>query len=351
MSTKTSLVITSIAAPNYQLKEYAAKCLDSGFSFILIGDVSSPAKFELDGCSFFSIADQEKMQFSLAQKIPKKHYARKNLGYLEAISQRVDVIRETDDDNAPLPEFWNAPVSSPDAYCLSDQGWLNVYKHFSKENVWPRGFPLDEVLKKFPDLALANNESVYCPVQQGLANLNPDVDAVYRLVLPLPFNFDEAHPLALGKNTWCPFNSQNTSWFSDAFPLLYLPSYCSFRMTDIWRSLVVQRICWENNWHVLFHQATVYSERNDHDLMKDFADEISGYLNNRKIADELTKISLKKGKEFLGENLFLCYEKMVEMKLIDKKELELLNCWLDDLNSIALINNTRDLINQNISAY
>jgi hypothetical protein len=34
---------------------------------------------------------------------------------------------------------------------------------------------------------------------------------------------------------------------------------------------------WENGWHILFHGATVRQERNDHDLMRDFADEIPGY--------------------------------------------------------------------------
>ena len=28
-----------------------------------------------------------------------------------------------------------------------------------------------------------------CPIQQGLADRNPDVDAIYRLILPLPFSF------------------------------------------------------------------------------------------------------------------------------------------------------------------
>ena len=55
------------------------------------------------------------------------------------------------------------------------------------------------------------------------------------------------------------------------YPLLYLPAYCSFRMTDIWRSFVAQRIAWENGWRLLFHGPTMEQERNVHDLMKDFA--------------------------------------------------------------------------------
>ena len=48
-------------------------------------------------------------------------------------------------------------------------------------------------------------------------------------------------------------------------------------MTDIWRSFVAQRILQENDWAVLFHAPTVSQERNEHDLMRDFADEVPGY--------------------------------------------------------------------------
>jgi hypothetical protein len=75
-----------------------------------------------------------------------------------------------------------------------------------------------------------------------LADENPDVDAIYRLTLPLPIIFNKANNVALGNNSFCPFYSQNRTWFKEAFPLLYLSSHCSFRMTDIWRSFVAQRI-------------------------------------------------------------------------------------------------------------
>src|SRR5205807_7157091 len=132
-----------------------------------------------------------------------------------------------------------------------------------------------------------NLKLLNCPIQQGLSDENPDVDAIYRMANPLPVLFDKANSVSLGKNSWCPFNSQNTTWFKEAFPLLYLPSYCSFRMTDIWRSFVAQRIAWTCGWSILFHQSTVRQDRNDHNLMTDFKDEISGYSNNALICKSL----------------------------------------------------------------
>ena len=178
---------------------------------------------------------------------------------------------------------------------------------------------------------IANVDS---PIQQGLADENPDIDAIYRLILPLPVKFDKHENIALGINSWCPFNSQNTTWFKEAFPLLYLPSYCSFRMTDIWRSFVAQRIAWTCGWNVMFHTSTVRQERNDHNLMMDFSDEISGYLNNGRIASELQNLNLKSGIDNITDNLINCYQLLINMNLVNKSELTLVELWVEAINSL-----------------
>ncbi len=101
---KKALVITSIASPNAVLKAHALGAKANNIDFIVIGDTKSPEKFELDGCRFLSIDDQEKLNFRLAKILPKRHYARKNLGYL--LAKDHDVIIETDDDNFPYYTYW-----------------------------------------------------------------------------------------------------------------------------------------------------------------------------------------------------------------------------------------------------
>ena len=101
--------------------------------------------------------------------------------------------------------------------------------------------------------------------------------------------------------------------------------------SDIWRSFVAQRIFDENNWKVLFHKATVYQKRNEHNLLKDFTEEIPGYLNNHQIITELEKLHLKSGEKFLCDNLLTCYDALINMKLIEEKVMELLNAWINDL--------------------
>ena len=330
MSAKAALVITSIAAPNEALKKYAHLAKANNIGFILIGDTKSPADFSLNGCDFWSIERQKNSQSDLAGQLPVKHYSRKNFGYLQAIKQGAEIIVETDDDNLPYENFLNFFSENLTAECVENTGWHNVYNHFTDKKIWPRGFPLEKVLINNKRAATIS-KSVSCPIQQGLANDNPDVDAVYRLTYPLPIQFEKNKKIALGKNTWCPFNSQNTVWYKQAFPLLYLPSYCSFRMTDIWRSFVAQRIAWENNWNILFYSPTVWQERNEHNLMKDFEDEISGYLNNDKISKALALLELKQGPQYLGDNLMKCYSKLIEMNLINEKEIKLLELWLKEI--------------------
>ena len=150
----------------------------------------------------------------------------------------------------------------------------------------------------------------------------------------MPIKFDKSDNIALGHNTYCPFNSQNTTWFREAFPLLYLPSHCSFRMTDIWRSFVAQRIAWTCGWSILFHQSTVWQERNEHNLMNDFRDEISGYNNNAQIVKVLTELDLKNGIENISENMKLCYNALIELGFVGQQESMLLDAWLKDINSI-----------------
>jgi len=152
--------------------------------------------------------------------------------------------------------------------------------------------------------------------------------------LPLPQSFQKDHQIALTKGSWCPFNSQNTTWWKDAFELLYLPAYCSFRMTDIWRSFIAQRIAWLNGWAILFHGPTMIQQRNVHNLLRDFNDEIPGYLHNSEIREALESLPLQAGIEKIGDNLKVCYEKLVSMSLIGQEELALLDAWIEDIRGL-----------------
>jgi hypothetical protein len=328
---KVSIVVTSIFSPNRSLFTLAEGAKRNNWEFIIVGDVSSPKDFSLDGVQYFDIPMQQNLEFKFAALCPERHYSRKNIGYLIAMANGSNVIVETDDDNIPNTEFWLPRQKVVLGNLVTGSNWANIYNLFTDEKIWPRGFPLEAIHHGMPSVG-ATTEELESPIQQGLADVNPDVDAIFRMTQPLPITFRKEGNFLLQKGVWCPFNSQNTTWFKEAFPLLYLPSFCSFRMTDIWRSFVAQRIIWECGWGVIFHNATVWQERNEHNLLRDFEQEIPGYMNNEKIKVLLANLALKRGVSEIGDNMLVCYEELIRNRIIsDSKELTLLNAWLEDI--------------------
>lgn len=337
---KTSLIITTIGSLNKALREYGELCSRNNVEFIVIGDKKTKPELQelftvfqneqrFPG-GYYSAEQQQEMSFRTASVLPFNHYTRKNIGYLLAAKNHAEVITETDDDNFPLQNYGFTFSKEISGSMVSHIGWVNVYKYFTSEHIWPRGFPLDLVNTEIPPLGETKN--VYSPIQQYLADKNPDVDAVYRLVINKELDFNVLkNNIVLDQYTWCPFNSQNTVWFKEVFPLLYLPSTCSFRMTDIFRSYIAQRLLWTVGGHLSFGNSSVYQDRNEHSLIKDFQDEISGYLNDKKIIQLLTNLDLKSGIDHLPENLLRSYRTLVENKILQEQELVILDAWLQDL--------------------
>jgi hypothetical protein len=331
----TFLVVTSVSKPTKAMRKIAERAILNKVAFLCVGDRKSPENYELPGCKFISLNEQLETGFELAGLCLENHYARKNIGYLMAIRAGAEKIVETDDDNNPLSSFWEQKSIQLEGRFIEDAGWSNPYSYFSDEVIWPRGFPL-EYIQSIRERKSHRTSKLVCPVQQGLANGDPDVDAVFRLTRALPFTFDNNVPIILGNNCWSPFNSQNTIWWRTAFPLMYLPSYCSFRMTDIWRSFVAQACMWANGWHVAFLAPTVFQERNKHNLLRDFEEEIPGYLNNDYIVKALMKLHLKPGEKNLFKNLKKCYSVFIEAGLIKQQEIKLLNAWQQDLSKAGI---------------
>ena len=339
MNPTTTIVVTTIQEPTDCMQTLAHRARAHQLQWIVIGDRKGPSQFTLAPAEFISIEQQKELPFRLARLLPEKHYARKNLGYLLAISRGSDCIYETDDDNAPT-DSWCIRSVETDAHRLerrSEVPWVNVYAAYSSELIWPRGLPLDHIRRPFaedfqisPTLVRAT-----APIQQGLANGAPDVDAIWRLALDHDITFDDSPSILLPRGVWCPFNSQNTWWWKEAFPLLYLPSHCSFRMTDIWRSFVAQRCLWELGYELEFHHADVRQLRNEHNLMRDFDQETVGYLRNEEIRQILESCNLSSGRSSAKDNLFRCYEALVQKRIFGEEEFGLLEAWLDDCPSVG----------------
>ena len=332
----TSLVVTTINPPTEAMRSLAAGANEHGIRFVVVGDKKSPSGYELDGAEYLDLEAQLATGFEFAADCPTGHYGRKNIGYLRAMAAGAEVILETDDDNYPHPAFFEPRQRQVAAPSPNKQGWVNVYRYFSPAGddtvIWPRGYPLD--LAQVPNPPLSPQADHDCPIQQGLADDDPDVDAVYRMTGRLPHKFASDRSVVFGDGVWCPFNSQSTTWFREAFQVMYLPLHCSIRMTDIWRGFVAQRIAWANGWSVLFKSPDVWQVRNDHDLMVDFVDEVPGYLHNREIAARMAALPIEAGQDALADGLRRCWSLLVDMDLVGVEELPLLDAWLRDTDRL-----------------
>jgi len=337
---KECCVITTIAPPTPSVILLAERLGQFGATMIIVGDRKGPERYDIDHAQvdFLPLSRQQTGPFELGRLLPTDHYARKNVGYLQAIAGGATLIYETDDDNAPAANWQMRPekvqnlrvVPSP---APDQQRWVNIYRYFSSENIWPRGFPLDLLSVQAPE-AEVNQESVNTPIQQGLVDKSPDVDAIWRLTQDRNFRFEAAPSVLLQPGNWCSFNTQSTWWWPEAYPLLYIPSYCSFRMCDIWKSFIAQRCLWEMGGGVVFHAAEVIQERNVHNLMRDFQDEIPGYLGNRRFAEVLSSLALAPGKGNAANNLIRCYEALQNAGLFPGEEMTLVRAWVTDLEKL-----------------
>ncbi len=328
-----AIIMTTINHPTEAVKKIAQFCTD--WQFIVVADKKTPREWNWQGVEFLSVQDQLNFDSAFAKECPFNHYARKNIGYLKAIRNGAKIIAETDDDNIPYNWFLTSVDRYVEGYPVQKSGWENVYTHFTEARIWPRGFPLENINESLRNQTPLGEKSKFdCPIQQYLADGNPDVDAVYRLTTEAETKFN-SNTVILSEGTFCPFNSQNTIWWPDVYSLLYLPSFVSFRMTDIWRSFIAQVCLYKLDKHIAFREASMFQVRNEHSLIRDFKDEVVGYLNNVKIMELLQSLSLSNQATDVNHNMRLCYETLVEANIIPNEELHLLDLWLKDIENLT----------------
>jgi len=323
------IVVTSIYSPTEALKLYSCQ-LDS--KLVVVGDIKTPPDWRLAGAKYISIDEQKKSQYRISKLLPYNHYSRKMIGYLYSIQHCADAIVDTDDDNIPNNNWGFPDFTGSYNVIAGHQGFINVYRHFTDKHVWPRGLPLNLITKclNLPELS-SSQQKVNVGVWQGLADQDPDVDALYRLTDDTPIIFNTKEPLVLCKGVISPFNSQNTIFRSECFPLLYLPAYVTFRFTDILRGLVAQPIMWAHGYTLGFIGSTVTQKRNSHDYMADFESELPMYAHSGRIIDLIS--DHVSSHHTIAENMINAYRILQVKGIVQSKELELLDAWLWDLEN------------------
>jgi STELLO glycosyltransferases len=329
---KNFIVITTINDPTEAVLAFSRL---SSFQLVVVGDKKTPRGWACPNTTFLAADDPACTAFSLSRALPYNHYCRKMLGYLHAFKLKADTVVDTDDDNIPKSNWLFPPFQGAYDQVPSVSGnprFVNIYRYYTRDHIWPRGLPLRLINDKSEVQAPLSARQTEVGVWQGLADEDPDVDAIYRLTSDVPCRFVDRAPLVLDQEVITPFNSQNTIFKKELFPLLYLPATVTFRFTDILRSLVAQPIMWLHGYRLGFTNATVVQKRNPHDYFKDFVSEIPMYEHVEKVVG-LVQAALSPDAT-MAANLRRGYLALAANNVVKNDELSILDSWLDDMSAL-----------------
>jgi len=333
------LIVTSINYPTSAIRRLAAL---PGWHTLIVADTKSPKNWTYENCTYLSMELQEKLPYNIMKYVPFKHYGRKNIGYLFAIMNGARIIYETDDDNILIEDvtlesaFLPHEVSDIKIYAETNRTVVNVYEYFGQPSVWPRGFPLDQIGDK-DHIDFSRAEKCKIGIQQGLANGDPDVDAIYRLTqknhkYPINLTFQNVEPVVLPHQVMSPFNSQNTLFHYETFWGLLIPVTTAFRVCDIWRGYWAQRLLRETDEHLAFFTASVFQKRNAHNYLLDFIDEKALYYDVPRLISFLNAWTTNSN-SFFG-SLTELSEAMYEQGFWDAHDALLARAWVHDLQAM-----------------
>ncbi len=322
---KKCIIITTINEPTEAIYEF----IKTAYDIIIVGDKKTPNTYKDKNVIFLDLEKQKQLYPILFDLIPFNQYCRKNIGYLYAINNKYEIIAESDDDNIPY-ENWRSfeNINYSNIHTITGPEFPNIYKLFTKKKLYPRGYPLDEVNNNKEIITVDNFKDI--KIIQTVVDGDPDVDAITRLVTNDYITiFDKNKYYTFDRFVWTQLNTQNTIFLSkDIFHLLYLPCTTSFRVCDILKGYVLQRCLFSDNSSVLYTSSTVFQNRNSHNLLKDFKDEILLYTDAKKIINILNDLEIKGN----INDLITIYTKLNVEKYVTDLELTILKEFIKCLN-------------------
>ncbi len=321
---KTALVLTTIHVPTV-LKSYIDNCRRYGHrdvAFIVIGDLKTPPQclrylnsLKKSGYAFIYLGPREQNEWlkkhpDLKKMLPFNSIQRRNIGYLLAVQRGADVLISIDDDNYAVPGIdyikahGKVGTIRETAVISSSCGWVNLCSYLKTSPAhafYHRGFPLNKRWLQGRNRIHKMKKRVV--VNAGFWLGDPDVDTITRLEEPFKV-IRSAMPcrsMALAKHTSHPFNSQNTAFYKDVLPCMFLITLGrvnsrltidNFRFDDIWMSYFLKKAADVMDDLVAFGEPMVVQRRNPHDLLKDLEKEFLPSLMTPKLVEILDNIKL-----------------------------------------------------------
>ncbi len=276
---KKVIVTTTINPPTEAIEKFQSM---PDWELVVIGDKKTPADYRLRRGTYVAPEEQEKYDPALSEAIGWNCIQRRSFGLLWARDMGADVVAVVDDDNIPLEGWGDNLLVDRDTevhYYETDLPAFDPVGATNHRLLWHRGFPLQLLTKR--DYSHKSRKTVRVDIQADFWNGDPDIDAVCRMEHAPECSFDPGcFPMAANKIG--PFNSQNTFLRGACLKDYFLFPHVG-RMDDIWASFYLQA----KGYRAVWGQASVYQQRNVHDLVRDMKQEYPGYENNLKLVQDL----------------------------------------------------------------
>lgn len=220
-----------------------------------------------------------------AEFVPFNSDNRRNVGYLMAFESGCDFVISLDDDNYARDDEdvfeAHSVVTAPAAahpVVESSSGFYNICGLLAmegdKRDVFPRGYPF--FARHVESTVATNTAHAATPVNAGLWLLDPDVEALTWLVLNPHALSWRGQSVILGRNTWSPVNTQNTSLRREALPAYYflrmgypIGGTAIDRYGDIFSGYFIQACAKQLGGLVRVGTPVAEHRRNTHNYMKD----------------------------------------------------------------------------------
>lgn len=280
---------------------------------VVIGDEGSVGAYSDEinsqNIEFLGLELQAELYPALSSALPNRSFSRKNIGIAHAIlAMSACTVWDFDDDNCPTDATAALFRRVMDERGLQNHRaafWLtseslvvNPYLLFgSSDFIWPRGYPLDLIEKKeIPRIVrISDTVDLNMDVIQVIQDVDPDVDAIWRLQNGVhDFKWKSSSAIkdsiiGIHPSKFTPFNAQATLISRSAAALAYLPWTIHGRVSDIWRSYIMQYLLSKMNGAIGFSSASVNHFRNSHDYMADHDAELQLYAQTSALARYLDK--------------------------------------------------------------
>lgn len=276
------IATTTINSPTQALKKFAK---NNNCKVIVALDKKSKP-FKLKNTIVLTTDCQAKKWPKLSRLIGWNCIQRRNFAILEAFERGAEIVALIDDDNIPYKNWFEeiylykkirSKLVSINRKVFDPVGFTN------HNNLWHRGYPLELINKR--KYKIKGTKLIMPDIQANFWDGDPDVDAITRFIFAPECKFKRKY-FPFHSNKISPFNSQNTLLKRKVIKDYFLFPHVG-RMDDIWASYYVT----SKKYKVIYGEPTVYQNRNVHNYLTDFKNEIVGYKNNLKLIDDLYKNS------------------------------------------------------------